>query len=219
MFSGIIESVEPVLAAVPMNGAIRIVIKKPHHFDDLKIGDSIACNGVCLTVESFNETSFGLAIAAETIRVLFGPQHLQEGADLSVVARQLLGLNINLERSLRFGDRIHGHLVSGHVDSLAEVIRKKNLGESVEFFFKMDPRTKPFVWAKGSVTLNGVSLTLNSVNGDEVSVCLIPETLKRTNLGSLEIGQTVTCEPDYFAKAVFHFQQLKDQKNAIEAKL
>jgi len=119
------------------------------------------------------------ALAAETIKVL------------EWTPDSWLGKRINLERSLRFGDRIHGHLVTGHVDSLGTVSRAELIGESFFLDVKIQKSMGSFVWKKGSITLNGVSLTVNQVQQLEsgefvVSVCLIPETLKRTNLGDMK---------------------------------
>lgn len=190
MFSGIVESVMPIVSSQELPNAYRIQVKKPSEFNDIKLGDSIACDGVCLTVEAFDESQMTFALAAETIRVLnWNPQ-------------SWIGKVVNLERSLRFGDRIHGHLVTGHVDSLGEVVRADLQGESFFLDIKVQPTILPFVWKKGSVTLNGVSLTVNDLHEDVVSVCLIPETMKRTNLGSLSAGSKVNVEPDYMARAI-----------------
>ena len=190
MFSGIVEAVMPIVSSQELPNAYRIQIKKPHEFNDIKLGDSIACDGVCLTVEAFDESQLTFALAAETIKILdWQPQ-------------SWIGKVVNLERSLRFGDRIHGHLVTGHVDSLGEVLRAELQGESFFLDVKVQDSILPYVWKKGSVTLNGVSLTINELNGSVVSVCLIPETLKRTNLGLLKPGSKINVEPDYMARAV-----------------
>lgn len=190
MFSGIIESVMPIVSSEELQNAYRIQIKKPSEFNDIKLGDSIACDGVCLTVEDFSEEQMTFALAAETIKILqWNPN-------------SWLGKRVNLERSLRFGDRIHGHLVTGHVDSLAAVTRAALEGESFFLDVKVQDSILPYVWKKGSITLNGVSLTVNEVQGNVVSVCLIPETLKRTNLGDLKVGSLINVEPDYMARAI-----------------
>lgn len=197
MFSGIVESVKPILSSQELPGAYRIQIEKPSEFDDLKIGDSIACDGVCLTVEAFDDRQMTFALAAETIKVLrWNPT-------------SWLGKKVNLERSLRMGDRIHGHLVTGHVDSLGQVSRTETQGESFFVLVKVAPTILPYVWKKGSITLNGVSLTVNELGSDELEVCLIPETLKRTNLGMLKAGDSVNVEPDYMARAVTRALEVK----------
>lgn len=190
MFSGIIESVMPIVSSEGLQNAYRIQIKKPCEFSDIKLGDSIACDGVCLTVEAFDEEQMTFALAAETIKVLqWNPE-------------SWIGKRVNLERSLRLGDRIHGHLVTGHVDSLCTVTRAANEGESFFLDVKVQDSILPYVWKKGSITLNGVSLTVNELQGSIVSVCLIPETLKRTNLGDLKVGSMINVEPDYMARGI-----------------
>ncbi|MFV8257756.1 riboflavin synthase [Bdellovibrio bacteriovorus] len=190
MFSGIVESVMPIESSEELTNAYRIKIKKPSEFNDIKLGDSIACDGACLTVEAFDDQTMTFALAAETIKVLeWNPQ-------------SWLGKQVNLERSLRFGDRIHGHLVTGHVDSLGTVTRADLDGESFFLDVNVAETILPYVWKKGSVTLNGVSLTVNELQGSVVSVCLIPETLKRTNLGLLKPGSRINVEPDYMARAI-----------------
>lgn len=197
MFSGIVESVMPITSSEELVNAYRIKIKKPSEFNDIKLGDSIACDGVCLTVEAFDEQTMTFALAAETIKVLeWNPT-------------SWLGKNVNLERSLRFGDRIHGHLVTGHVDSLGTVTRAELQGESFFLDVKVADSILPFVWKKGSITLNGVSLTVNELNGSTVSVCLIPETIKRTNLGEFKPGSRINVEPDYMARAIQRSLEVK----------
>jgi riboflavin synthase len=197
MFSGIVEATGSVVSQKKADGVVRIEVEKPLQFNDLKAGDSIAVNGICLTLENFNASRMTFALAAETLQVL--------GMKLDDFLRGPL----NLERSLRFGDRIHGHLVSGHVDNLGEIKRRQWLGESLYLDVLVEDVNLPYVWKKGGITLNGTSLTVNDVNGALISVCLIPETLKRTNLGDVLPGQFVTVEPDFAAKAVVRNLQLK----------
>jgi riboflavin synthase len=205
MFSGIVESVQPIVFVQKGNGPlVRIRIEKPSEFNDLNIGDSVATDGVCLTVEQFDDQTITFALAAETLRVLqWSPENPEN----------LMGRKLNLERSLRFGDRIHGHLVTGHVDSLGQVERSEGLGENWFLDVKVADSILPFVWKKGSITLNGVSLTINELNGNKVSVGLIPETLKRTNLGDLKVGSAVNVEPDYMAKALQRMLQIQKEQN------
>lgn len=193
MFSGIVEAVQKIMTAEEAPGVIRIHVERPAAFDDLKLGDSIATDGVCLTVEKFDVATITFALAPETLKVLNWK---------TAKASELSGRKLNLERSLKFGDRIHGHLVTGHVDSLALVKRAWPEGESFFLDVEIKDSVLPYVWKKGSITLNGVSLTVNEIQKNVVSVCLIPETLKRTNLGDLKTGDFVNVEPDYMARAV-----------------
>lgn len=214
MFSGIVESVQPILSVQKGQGPlIRTRIQKPLEFNDLKLGDSIATDGVCLTVEQFDDKTITFALAAETLRVLkWSPENPE----------QLVGRKVNLERSLRFGDRIHGHLVTGHVDSLGLVKKSEGLGENWFLDVEVAESITPFIWKKGSITLNGVSLTVNEVaatagRGAVVSVGLIPETLKRTNLGLLKVGDHLNVEPDYMAKALNRMFEARELMNASSA--
>lgn len=190
MFSGIVESVQTIEQVESHAHMVRIQVKKPSEFNDLKPGDSIAVNGVCLTLETQSESQMSFALAAETLHVL------------RIDSQQLLGKQVNLERSLRFGDRIHGHLVSGHVDSLGQIVRADGTADSWFMDVKVAEHLRCLIWKKGSITLHGVSLTVNEWKDGVLSVCLIPETLKRTNLGHLKVGDWINVEPDYFAKAL-----------------
>lgn len=193
MFSGIIEAVEPIIKSESLQNAVRIAIRRPTFFDDIKNGDSIAVDGVCLTVETFDSEQIIFTVAAESLKVLQWDTQ-----------NNWLGRSMNLERSLRFGDRIHGHLVTGHVDSLGKVIRTEAQGDSWFIDVEIHPSLAIYVWKKGSITLNGVSLTVNEFKNSVVSVCLIPETVQRTNLTHKKINEYLNIEPDYFAKAVMN---------------
>ena len=187
---------------------LRVTLTKPAFFDDIRVGDSICCNGVCLTVEKFDDSKLIFALAAETLRVL-GMQNLDP--------KKLVGQSWNLERSLKFGDRIHGHLVTGHVESLGEITESRQDGESLWMKIKVSQGLRPYLWTKGSVTLHGVSLTVNEIHQNEIQVCLIPETQKRTNLSQLRVGDRIHVEPDYMAKAIVRSQELqREEINRLE---
>lgn len=162
-------------------------------------------NGVCLTLEQQTGSQLVFALAFETLNVL---------KKLDVSASAWVGQKVNLERSLKFGDRIHGHLVTGHVESLGKVLRSFADGESWFLDVQIEKELLPFVWKKGSITLHGVSLTVNSVEDSVVQVCLIPETQKRTNLTDIPVGDYIHVEPDYMAKAMVRALQMGVIKNA-----
>lgn len=195
MFSGIIEATSKVIFIEKRDSVVRVAVYRPEHFEDIKIGDSISCNGVCLTIEKFGGESIQLSLAHETLQLL------------KIDSTTLVGQLWNLERSLRFGDRVHGHLVTGHVEAIGEVTRSEALGESWMLDFKVPEIVKNYIWKKGSIAVQGVSLTVNEFDYGIVSVCLIPETLKKTNLSSLKVGHFVNVETDYLAKAYFHSQK------------
>ncbi len=197
MFSGIIETTSRMVAATPGSKSFLVSVKKPNNFSDLSVGDSVAINGVCLTVERFDAEVVDFTIAAETLRITGWTQEFLEKSAF------------NLERSMRASDRVHGHFVLGHVDGLTELVEKRNVGDSLVLKFRLPENYKAYVWKKGSLTLNGVSLTLNEVLGADVEVCLIPETLKRTNLADLNVGESITFEVDSMARAFVHLWQME----------
>jgi riboflavin synthase len=191
MFSGIVEAQAKLLDFKADHQKYQIKIEKPQTFNDIALGDSISVNGVCLTVEEFDEHFIQFSIGLETLRVTGWNQ------------KKLEILPLNLERSLRMSDRMHGHMVAGHVDGLAMITALRDEGNSRILSLKIGQRELlPLLWQKGSVALNGVSLTINKVSGDDIEVCLIPETLKRTNFSVLNIGDIVTVEADQWARAV-----------------
>lgn len=187
MFTGIIESTQPITRVHENNQTLTIFVGKPDFYNDLKTGDSIAVDGVCLTVES-HETDLVFTLGFETLKLMKWSKE------------NLLGKSVNLERSLRFGDRIHGHLVCGHADGTTPLLKREVLGDCLILDFHLPAAHAHFFWKKGSITVNGVSLTVNQVNSDSFSVCLIPETLKKTNLEKIGVGQLVSFECDYLMK-------------------
>lgn len=202
MFSGIIEASEPIIKSVSQNQTYQIWVQRPSTFDDLKMGDSIAVNGVCLTIEDFNSETMKFTLGFETLKVLG-----------NTFQNQWLSANkVNLERTLRFGDRVHGHMVSGHVDDVVSIKRSEPLGDSWILAIQLPTEFRKYCWKKGSVALNGVSLTINSIDQGELEVCLVPETQKRTNLTSYKVGEKLTFESDSFAKAVVHAIEAQSTK-------
>lgn len=202
MFSGIIETKSEVTQARALGSVIEFSIARPKSFDDIAVGDSICVDGVCLTVSKLDSSQLQFAIGPETIQV----------TDWS--RRYDLGKHVNLERSLKVGDRIHGHYVTGHVDTRGVVAKSEGApGNEANDQTKtwlldvaLDASMAWAFWRKGSITLNGVSLTVNEVKDFSgqviVSVCLIPETLMRTNLGSLKRGDEIHVEIDQMARAL-----------------
>lgn len=197
MFTGIIEATSEIIEAQLGDDCLRIQVEKPAGFDDISVGDSIACNGVCLTVEKVKKKSLRFAIGHETLKITHW-----EKMDFAEKP-------INLERSLVYGERIHGHLVSGHVDQMVELLDMKSEGESLVLKFSLPKELAPYIWKKSSVTVNGVSLTVNNVRTEDFDVCLIPETLKKTNLSSLAVGDRVTIESDYYMKGLLQAKENK----------
>ena len=198
MFSGIIEAQSKLLKQWSSDQTIRIEIERPPQFDDLKIGDSVCTNGVCLTIENFDQQKIQFCLGSETIEIL--------GSGFSFWNKYPL----NLERSMKLGDRVHGHLVTGHVDSLSKVIKSYADGECWQMRIEISDELIPYFWKKGSVCLNGVSLTVNEIfrkkAANWIAVCLIPETIQKTNLKFYQAEQYINIETDYLAKAYINSQ-------------
>ena len=189
MFSGIIADVGSIKQATDRAGGLRLEIET-HRLDlsDVHLGDSIAVNGVCLTVIAHSADTFTVEVSRETLNCTVGLD--AEGAP------------VNLEKALCLADRLGGHLVSGHVDGVGEVLAFTDLGESWKLDICAPQNLAKFIAIKGSITLNGVSLTINQVNGCAFSINLIPHTLAMTNLKNLHAGSRVNLEIDLIARYV-----------------
>jgi riboflavin synthase len=192
MFTGIVTDIGEVIAMQPAGeGLHRLKIACGYDRTSITDGASIACSGVCLTVvgrgEENGRTWFAADAAAETLKV-------------TTVGRWRPGTKINLERALKHGDELGGHMVSGHVDGLAEVLSREDGSDSARFTLRSPGALSRFVATKGSVTLDGVSLTVNTVRDHDFSVLIIPHTLKATTLGMLQAGDAVNLEVDMLAR-------------------
>ena len=191
MFSGIIETQTPVLDFKKQGEVFSLTVEKPQSFNDIQVGDSISNDGVCLTVDQFDEKNINFVVGIETLRVTSWSTRLKPGTSF-----------VNLERSLKLGDRMHGHLVTGHVDGVATVSKVEKIDQVMNLELTLPKNLVPYIWPKGSVALNGVSLTVNSVKEDVASFHLIPETMKRTNLSKLKPGDLVNVEVDNIARGL-----------------
>lgn len=192
MFTGIVTDMGEVTAMQPgSEGLHRLKIACRYDRASIAQGASIACSGVCLTVvgtgEEQGRTWFAVDAAAETLR-------------LTTVGGWRPGTKVNLERALKHGDELGGHMVSGHVDGLAEVLSREDADESARLLLRAPASLSHLIAAKGSVTLDGVSLTVNEVGSDTFSVLIIPHTLKVTTLGTLRAGDKVNLEVDMLAR-------------------
>lgn len=193
MFTGIITDIGHILA-LEHRGDLRARIATGYDVDDIEIGASIACDGVCLTVVALGrepQNWFDVDISAETIsKTTIGVQAWSPGKRL------------NLERALKVGDELGGHIVSGHVDGIAEVVSVTDEGDSTRVRFRAPEALARFIAPKGSVALNGTSLTVNEVEGREFGVNLIPHTQEVTTWGGIEPGDAVNLEIDTLARYV-----------------
>lgn len=188
MFSGIVQALGKINRTERREGGLRLSIHAVRlGLDDVAIGDSIAVNGVCLTVISKTTSGFEADVSAETLACTVG----LEGAG-----------EVNLEKSLRLADRIGGHLVSGHVDGVGEVLAFEPRGESMLLRVKAPAELSRYIARKGSITIQGVSLTVNAVDGAQFEVNLIPHTVAATTLKHLKAGARVNLEVDQIARYV-----------------
>lgn len=186
MFSGIIAAVGTVRQAKLVRGGLRIAIDSGRlGLKDVAIGDSIAVNGTCLTVVARKGRTFQADVSRAT---------------LACTAGFAAGDRVNLEKAMRLSDRLGGHLVSGHVDGVGKVARTKNAGGNRLLAVAAPKGLAKYVARKGSIAVDGVSLTVNGVDGVEFEVNLIPHTLARTNLGRLRAGDRVNLEVDMLAR-------------------
>jgi riboflavin synthase len=191
MFTGIVSDLGRLVSAKPGRNLKRLRIECRYPAKSIAIGASIMLNGVCMTVVARGAKGKGSWFEVEA-----GVETLK----LTTAGRWKTGQKLNLERALKMGDEFGGHVVSGHVDGLAQIVERKNVNNMAEFRFKAPKALSRFIAAKGSVTLDGTSLTVNEVKGDAFSVFLIPHTLKATNWDALRKGDDVNLEVDMLAR-------------------
>ena len=191
MFSGIIAALGHITELTPRRDGtptVRLTVEAGQlGLDDVALGDSIACNGVCLTVVDKQANAFYVDVSPETLSCTIG---LAEPGP------------INLEKALRLSDRLGGHLVSGHVDGVGEVLRFDPVGDNRLLEIRAPHALAKYIARKGSITVNGVSLTTNTADGDCFTINLIPHTLEATTLGRLQAGSRVNLEIDLIARYV-----------------
>ncbi|TAL41270.1 MAG: riboflavin synthase [Salinibacterium sp.] len=189
MFTGIIEELGEVIAWAPVQDAARLTVRAPLAVSDARHGDSIAVGGVCLTIVDLGPDWFTADVMAETIA-------------MSTLGSLAAGAKVNIERAAQVGDRLGGHIVQGHVDGTSEVLSVTHGSAWRVVRFTLDQDVAPLVARKGSIAVDGVSLTVSAVGADWFEVSLIPETLTATTLGSLEVGDRSNIETDILARHV-----------------
>ena len=188
MFTGIILAVGKITVIQKRSGDCRLTIntgKLP--LEDVVLGDSIAVNGVCLTVIELGQQFFSADVSNESL-------------SKTTLAMAQIGSSVNLELALTLATRLGGHLVSGHVDGLATIIEKKSEGRSIRFKFKVPDNLARYIAEKGSICINGISLTVNNVDGAFFNVNIVPHTLKETTLEQDDVGSKVNIEVDLLAR-------------------
>ena len=189
MFTGLIESVGVVRDLRRAAGSATLTVTAPFADASYLLGESIAVNGACLTVVAFGGGSFQADVSPETLAC-------------TTLTSVKPGERVNLERALRLGDRLGGHMVSGHIDTVATLTERRNDGNAQRLTFALDATFNRFLVEKGSVAIDGISLTVNSVGADAFTVAIIPHTLHNTTLAAMSIGQRVNIETDLIAKYV-----------------
>lgn len=186
MFTGIVETSGEIASVTPVDQGARVVVRAPaFDLSDVKVGDSVSVDGVCLTAVAVRDDGFSVDVSRET---------------LDRTAGFRTGAQVNLEKALRLSDRLGGHLVSGHVDGVGEVTRLESVGESRLLEVRAPQALARYIARKGSIAINGVSLTVNRVAGERFEVNLIPHTLAVTNLQALQPGGRVNLEIDLIAR-------------------
>ena len=199
MFSGIVTDVGRVRRLVRAPGAgggLEMTIATAYDSAEIPLGASIACSGPCLTVVAVEPGAFSVQASAETLAC-------------STLGDWALETPVNLERSLRLGDELGGHLVSGHVDGVARLIDRRPEGDSVRFIIEAPAGLMPYIASKGSVAIDGVSLTVNEVEEGRFGVNIIPYTLAHTSLGAARPGQRMNLEIDPLARYVARLLQAR----------
>jgi riboflavin synthase, alpha subunit len=203
MFTGIIEEIGKVKAIRRQSKTMLIEIEAKKILEGLKIGDSIATNGVCLTAISFSTQSFLAEAMFETLNI-------------SNLGRLRIGDIVNLERALRLGDRLDGHLVSGHIDGMGCIEQMTQIGTALELVISAPQDLLKLMVKKGSVAIDGTSLTITEVSGTHFKIALITHTQKQSILSQKHIGDLVNLENDMFAKYAARFmEQQKPENNSL----
>lgn len=200
MFTGIIQAIGKVREPEKLGNGVRLTILAPElGLEDVHVGDSIAVNGACMTVIEKTDREFKVDVSAESLSKTTGLDTFGE---------------VNLEKAMRLSDRVDGHLVSGHVDGVGQVESMERIAESYKLVVRVPRKLSPYVAYKGSITVNGVSLTINSVEDTAldtlVSINLIPHTVEVTTLKHLRAQDNVNIEVDMIARYVERIMSLKD---------
>ena len=204
MFTGLVEEIGNIKSIKKGNRSIRLTVAANKIMDDVKLGDSIATNGICLTVVDFNSKSFSADVMPETMK-------------RSSFHQQKEGERVNLERALRVGDRMGGHMVSGHIDGVGEIISQTKDDNAIWVNIAAPKNILKYVIEKGSIAIDGISLTVAYVDENQFKVSIIPLTQDDTTLVSKKIGSRVNLECDmtakYVEKFMFHKEDEKKKSN------
>ena len=204
MFTGIIQTIGQLERTSMMGDDVKLQISCAGlDMQDVMIGDSIAVNGICLTAISLSDTHFEAHVSKETLSVTVGLNNLNPAL-------------VNLEKALRLSDRLGGHLVSGHVDGVGEVVHFEQLGDCWKLDIRAPHAISKYIAIKGSICINGVSLTVNTVQKDVFSMNLIPHTLANSTLQFLKVGSHVNLEVDQIARYVERMTEWMSEDNQLK---
>lgn len=195
MFTGIIQAVGKIAAIEKKKSDCKLTINVSSlDMTAVKLGDSIAVNGVCLTAITFDANSFTADVSNETL-------------SLTTLGNLKIGADVNLEKALTLATPLGGHLVSGHVDGVGEILSRQTDGRSERFVIEVPASLAKYIAHKGSVCIDGISLTVNAVNGAEFDLNIVPHTLAQTTMGDFKIGQSVNLEVDLLARYLERLMQ------------
>ncbi|WP_455379009.1 riboflavin synthase [Petrachloros mirabilis] len=198
MFTGIIEEMGAVTAMERTLGGTRMTVLASVIMNDIKIGDSVSVNGTCLTVVAKGERDFAVEVSPETLSV-------------TTLGRLTSGAPVNLERAMKLNERIGGHLVAGHVDGVGTIRNRRQEGNAIFLTIEAPREILRYCVAKGSITVDGISLTINEVGDNAFGVAIIPHTAKVTTLGLKQVNDTVNLESDLIGKYVERLLQERSQ--------
>lgn len=204
MFTGIIEEIGTIKSVQSSKDAIIFTIEAKKIVDDMNLGDSIAVNGVCLTVTQFTTTAFSVDVMPETVK----------STSLNTLKQ---GSRVNLERAMAANGRFGGHIVSGHVDGMAKIVKKQRVSNAVYYELQLDEALTDTLIHKGSITIDGISLTIFGLEKEKVVISIIPHTLSETILGSKDVGDIVNIECDMLGKYIKKFlnQQISPKNSSL----
>lgn len=222
MFTGLIKEIGILTQINKLEKGLELIINvESDFFYDTEIGDSISVNGVCLTIEGYNQITYkrennnSKNIKSKTATFVC----TGETYAVSNLKYQKISDKVNLEKALRLSDRLDGHIVTGHVESVAKIIDIKRYGNSSIFRFSLPEECKRYICYKSSIAINGISLTVSNITLNDFEVTLIDQTIGKTNLQYLKSGDYVNIETDIFAKYVEKILSFKDNKISLKEKL
>jgi len=202
MFTGIIEAIGKIQAInITGQGARLVITTGTLDMSDVKLGDSIATNGICLTVVAYDSSSFSADVSNETLK-------------RTGFANYQTGQTVNLEKAMLPTTRFGGHMVSGHVDAVVAISSIENNGNSIEYWLEMPSDLAPYIAEKGSITVDGTSLTVNSLTADKFRITIVPHTTAQTIIANYQVGTQVNLEVDLIARYIERLLTRKDSNSA-----